>query len=68
MKRKIKKLHPTEILSTSSSILVFYLEVPLGIFAERWALAIPFWILGKLLDFIPFSLSILFYIIAISGF
>jgi len=35
---------------------------------QRVPLAIPFWILEKLLDFITFSLAILFYIIAKLGF
>ena len=67
-KRKTKNSYPTETLSISSSILIFY---PRGA-ARHLCLALsashPFLNFGEAVGFHSFSLAISFYIIAILGF
>ena len=63
-KEDIRKSHPIETLSISSSILVFY---PGGV-AGHLSASHPFLNFEEAVGFYPFSLAILFYIISISEF
>jgi len=67
-KIKTKKPHPTENLSTSYSILVFYPEGAAGHLCLALSASHPFLDFGEAVGFHPFSLTISFYIIAISEF
>ena len=67
-KGRQKKPHPTETLSTSSSILVFYPEGDAGHLCLALSASHAFLNFGEAVGFHPFSLAISFYIIVISGF
>ena len=65
---KKKYSYPTETLSTSSSILVFYPEGAARHLCLAMSASHPFLDFGETVGFRPFSLAISIYIIAISGF
>ena len=67
-KKDKKNFHPTETLSTSSSILVFYPGGAAGHLCLALSASHPFLDFGEFVGFHPFSLAISFYIIAISKF
>jgi len=67
-KRMTKSLFPTETLSASSFILVFYPEGAAGHICLSLNTSHSFLNFGETVGFHPFSLAISFYIIAISEF